>query len=134
MALSEHEQRLLDELERNLYSEQADVLPTATEQAPSVSTRNVVLAILAAAAGLAVIIVAVTLRIVPLGIAAFAMMAIGVALALGSGGRTGADGASSANDQTRSEQSGPSGPPRAEQRSSFMNRLDERWERRQRGE
>lgn len=131
MALSEHEQRMLDELERHLYEHDADVMPTVEEHAPSLSTRSLVLTFLAVAAGLGVILAGVAFQLPLLGVLGFALMVLGVAMALS---RRPAESAERPAEAPTSPAGGahraatgarePHGP-------SFMDKLDERWDRRQ---
>lgn len=123
MALSEHEQRMLDELERHLYEHDADVVPTAEQSAPSVSTRGLVLTCLAVAAGLGVILAGVALQQPLLGVLGFALMVLGVATALSRGGGP--------RDGAGAPPAGGASAARGERGPSFMDKLDERWDRRQ---
>ncbi|WP_119698417.1 DUF3040 domain-containing protein [Microbacterium halotolerans] len=128
MPLSEQEQRLLDEMERHLMQHDADVVHASGGR--SLSYRNLVVGVIAAILGLGAIIAGVTvwqsnmvLGIV-LGVIGFAAMLGGVILA--------STPMKNAPDKPGKEQGGK--PARADRSGSFMDRLGERWERRQNGE
>ena len=138
MALSEHEQRLLDEMERQLYANDADVVSTEPAAAPSISTRSLVIMCLAVAAGIAVILLGVALQQPIIGVIGFALMVLGVASVSAGKPKTGEERVS--NQGSRS--SGPANTgASASGRStrggfggqSFMDQLDERWDRRRSG-
>lgn len=130
MALSEQEQRLLDEMERHLYQNEADVMSTTPRSSASISTRSVVLAILAVAVGLGVVIAGLAVQhpvISPIiGVSGFVVMLLGVLLAFR--GRRGA----ASNDANLG--AGPSpkreSPGAGSSSSGFMDRLEDRWDRR----
>ncbi|MGO1411139.1 MULTISPECIES: DUF3040 domain-containing protein [unclassified Microbacterium] len=127
MPLSEQEQRLLDEMERHLMQHDADVVHASGGR--SLSYRNLVAGVIVAIVGLGAIIAGVTvwqsnmvLGIV-LGVIGFAAMLGGVILA--------STPMKNAPDKPGKEQSKPE---RVDRSGSFMDRLGERWDRRQNGE
>lgn len=129
MALSEHEQRLLDEMERQLYQHEADVVSTSSRGGGQVSTRSVIIALLAVAVGIGIVIGGLALRQPLIGIAGFVVMLAGVAYAFSRRGS-----AEWPDSQLGETPSARSMGGRAQRSSSFMERLEERWERRRRGE
>lgn len=128
MALSEQEQRLLDEMERNLYSNEADVVSTTPSEQLSVSPTMVVNTILALALGLGVIVLGLVLGQPLIGIAGFVVIVAGVFWALSSS--TGTPHSERKNGAGRKPKS-PSSTGAGGQ--SFMQRMESRWERRQDG-
>lgn len=81
MSLNEHEQRLLEELERDLYASDSDFANRVKKQDPTrKSSSRLVLGVLAVLAGLGLLIFAVTLQVAFFGAAAFLVMFIGVVL------------------------------------------------------
>lgn len=126
MALSEHEQRLLDEMERQLYQHEADVV-SSSERGGQVSSRAVVLALLAVAVGIGVVVGGLALQQPLVGVAGFVLMLAGVAFAFS--GR-GAQGVSRGVGPGARRGPGPGGAQRG---SRFMDRLEERWDRRRGG-
>jgi len=117
MALSEHEQRLLDEMERSLYQSDADfVAAGARRGAPSYVA--VTLGVLLALLGLGGAIAAVAAQLPILGVVGFALMVVGVLLAF-----------------RRKREDGPetaarSAAKRAHGGSPVMGAFEDRWEKR----
>ena len=124
MPLSEHEQRLLDEMERNLYQGEADVL-TALGVKRVPHYRAIAVGVILAVVGLITVLVGVYQDLTVVGILGFAVVFTGVMVAVAVPGRATSSPKSSASSSSRSS-SAPS--------TSFMDRLNDRWERRQRGE
>lgn len=123
MPLSEQEQRLLDEMERHLMRNEADVV---TAPGRALSYRNIVLGTLLVLAGLSSLVFGVVLGMnawgIVLGVVGFVVMLGGVVLAV-----TPPRGAAPLPTTASA--------PRASTRSggSFMHRLNDRWDRRQEG-
>lgn len=121
MALSEHEQRLLEQLEQQLHADDpkfANSLGTAAGR--SLSTRHIVLGALTAVVGILVLLIGVSAQIIPVGVLGFIIMGAGVywATTRRNGGRMPAGGSGR----------GKSHSPR----SSFMSNLEDKWEERKR--
>lgn len=121
MPLSEHEQRLLEEMERNLYQNDADFVATVSGRRGKPNYRLIVIGALLAVAGVAALVAGVIVRQPLIGVVGFGLMLGGVLLVISPGRST--EGSSSARSATGS----PSRPPR----SSWMTTMSERWERRQ---
>ncbi|KAA9143462.1 DUF3040 domain-containing protein [Microbacterium lushaniae] len=123
MPLSEQEQRLLDEMERHLMRNDADVV---TAPGNALSYRNIVYGTILVLVGLGGLIFGVTVGMntlgVILGVVGFAVMLGGVILAV-----TPMRGASPARPSTSRPQATPS------RGASFMDRMNDRWDRRQDG-
>lgn len=119
MPLSEQEQRLLDEMERHLMRNDADVV-SAPRDGRSLSYRNIVYGTLLVLLGLGGLLVGVSIPLVVVGVIGFVIMLGGVVLAV---------------TPTRSGvRAMPADRPAAAKpaaRSSFMDRMNERWDRRQ---
>ena len=116
MPLSEHEQRLLDEMERNLYGRDADVTSTAFVGMPRPNYRAIVLGVLIVLAGLGGLLAGVMTHMILIGIAGFVVMFVGVLVA----SKPGAP-AEAADKKPRSTG------------SSFMQRMEQRWDERDGG-
>ncbi|WP_159617691.1 DUF3040 domain-containing protein [Arthrobacter zhaoguopingii] len=91
MALSEHEQKLFDQLEKQLEDEDPRLAATlATAAAPSLSTRRIVLGVLIDFVGLLTVFVGVMLSgLAPsifVGVFGFAVMVAGLHVALSAAG------------------------------------------------
>ncbi|HAN23710.1 MAG: hypothetical protein CMH36_02950 [Microbacterium sp.] len=120
MPLSEQEQRLLDEMERHLMSNDADVV-TAGGGARSLSYRNIVIGVLLFVVGLGGVVAGVSTQLIVIGVIGFAVMLAGVILAV-TPTRTG-----------RVRASRPSAATPRQSGRSFMDRMNDRWDRRQQG-
>ncbi|QEO09964.1 DUF3040 domain-containing protein [Protaetiibacter larvae] len=80
MPLSEQEQRLLDEMERNLYHNEADDVTTVGVRRGRANATAIVLSALALLVGLVLLVVGVIVRQPLVGIAGFIAMFLGVVL------------------------------------------------------
>ncbi|UOQ61113.1 DUF3040 domain-containing protein [Leucobacter rhizosphaerae] len=123
MALSEHEQRLLDEMERGFYRSEADVLQTASTTSRRVNYRSLVLGIIVAIVGIGVLIGGVAAQLLWLGLIGFAIMLGGVMLMLARGSES----------EAIPEQEPSSSTPQGS-RESFSERMERRWDERMEGE
>lgn len=124
MPLSEHEQRLLEEMERSLYRNDADFVATVNPRRGRPNLGAVVVGVILVVAGIGTLVAGVVLQLLIVGILGFAVMFGGVLLAL-TPSRSGAGSASAPRDG-RGRGGGGSG-------ASFMDALNERWDRRQEG-
>src|ERR1700712_6013734 len=82
MPLSEQEQKLLDEMERSLYHNDADFVSAVGGGRGRLNYGSLVLGVLLAIVGLAVVIVGVLLHAPIVGILGFVVMFTGVLVAL----------------------------------------------------
>jgi hypothetical protein len=124
MPLSEQEQRLLEEMERNLYRNDADfVHAVGGGRGRRPAYRAIVLGVLLAVAGVAALIAGVALQLLIVGILGFALMFAGVLIAITPGKRGAAAAAPSE----------PGAPKSSRARGGFMDRMNDRWDRRQEG-
>lgn len=124
MPLSEQEQRLLDEMERSLYQNDADFVGSTGTGRGRTNYRFVAIGVLIAVVGIGVLITGVVVRQPLVGILGFAIMFVGVLLAVAppkSGSTSTAGPSSSRGGRSR------------ESRSGFMDSLQDRWDRRQEG-
>jgi hypothetical protein len=121
MPLSEEEQRLLDEMERNLYGTAHDV-HTSSGSPAQLSPGRIFLGFVGIALGLAILILGVSLQLLILGVAGFVLMFIGVIAALNTKGASAKPGAARASSSRGRSASG--------QRPGFMTRLENRWDER----
>ncbi len=123
MPLSDNEQRLLDEMERNLYKNEADVVSTSgLTRAPNYSA--IVIGVLIGLAGIVTMVVGVYVSMTILGIIGFAILFAGVMVAATIPSKSDAPAASPRS----------AGSPPAVSKSNMMDRLNERWDRRQGGD
>ena len=131
MPLSEQEQRLLDEMERNLYQNDADFVATVGARRGRPNYRGIVIGAVLVLVGIVILLVGVGTRLPVLGVIGFVVMFGGVLVAI----TPARAGKSSPSSQTAP----PSGSaPRTSAGKSprsggFMDSLNDRWERRQDG-
>ncbi|QIM16380.1 DUF3040 domain-containing protein [Leucobacter insecticola] len=121
MALSEHEQRLLDEMERGFYRSEADVLQTTSSSRRRVNYRTLVLGIIVAVVGVGVLIGGVAAQLLWLGLIGFAVMLGGVMLMMARG----------SEPELTAEHIAEGGKsPRKETRETLSERAERRWDER----
>lgn len=126
MPLSEQEQRLLEEMERNLYRNDADfVHAVGGVRGRRPNYRAIVLGVLLAVAGVGALIAGVALQLLIVGIIGFALMFAGVLISITPSKRGVMSAAQS--ESTASSRSSRSS-------AGFMDRLNDRWDRRQDGQ
>jgi len=125
MPLSEQEQRLLDEMERHLMSNDTDVVSAPSR---ALSYRNIVLGSILVLAGLGALVAGVSIGFntgfvgIAVGVLGFLLMVGGVIFAV-TPTRGAAPTARAAAKPRPARASG----------SSFMDRMNERWDRRHDG-
>lgn len=128
MPLSEQEQRLLEEMERNLYKNDADFVATVGGSGRGrPNYRAIVIGVLLAVAGAGALIGGVASQILLVGVLGFALMFVGVLIAITPSKRGSAAATPMAGPSTAA------GRPAPRARGGFMDRLNERWDRRQEG-
>lgn len=128
MALSEREQRMLEEMERHLYQSEADVLNTENAAVRRPHYRAIVVGVVIAVIGLAAILVGVMIDQIILGILGFVAMLAGVlfifsprhAAAAGDGTDWGSAGSPTSSSSKRKKRSS----------QSFADRMEQRWQQR----
>jgi len=124
--LSEHEQRLLEQMERALYAE--DPKFASSLQKPlfrRASRGRLIGGVLLALAGIGLLVVGVAVKMPIVGVLGFVAMLGGVVLAFTGSGRetsapANAEGAAAAPKQSKQQSSG----------GGFMGRMEERWRHR----
>lgn len=135
MALSEHEQRMLKQMEEQLQSEDPG-FATSMQESPAVgrlNVRSLVLGLLVAVVGLGVLILGISSQLIFVGVAGFLVMGVGVYFATagstttrpsgGSGGDGRGPGGGGGGPRGGADNPGP---------GSFMSGLEQRWEERRR--
>jgi hypothetical protein len=119
MPLSEQEQRLLDEMERHLMRNDADVV-SAPRDGRTLSYRNIVYGTVLVLLGLGGLIVGVAVPLIVAGVIGFVVMLAGVILAV----TPGRGSLRMPVDPSPKTSSRPSS-------ASFMDRMNDRWDKRQ---
>lgn len=126
MPLSDHEQKLLAQMEQALYAEDPKFATTLTGRQRGVgSVSRALVGIGSVAVGLTLVIVGISIGQLWLSVIGFVVMFGGVVFAV----------AAPAHSTTSKTKTGPGkpargGPARGGQKSSFVQRMEERWERR----
>jgi len=124
--LSENEQRLLEQMERALYAEDPKFASTMRGAARrSGALKRLVIGLTGILVGLGLLVGAVAYKIIPLGVAGFLVMLAGTVYAASTQRRTGPTGVVGATGTTTRR-----GKARARKSSTFMQRLEQRWDRR----
>jgi len=122
MPLSEHEQRLLEQMERALYAEDPKFASSLRSTSASRATRGrAALGVLGVLAGLALLLAGVATMITALGVAGFVLMLVG---AVGIYSAIRSTPAAASTDETAASASD------TRKSDGFMNRLEDRWRRR----
>ena len=120
MPLSEQEQRLLEEMERGLYQNDADFVATVGQRRGKPNYTIVVVGVLLAILGIATLLVGVVIQQPLVGILGFVIMFGGVLLAIAPPRR-----AEAPVDPLRSNK------PSKAKSGGFMDGLNDRWDKRQ---
>ena len=148
MPLSEHEQRVLEQMEQALYAEDprlATTLKSTAAQAHGIDRRRIALGVLIALGGLALVLTGVMTQMIWIGAVGFLAMVLGGAWAakpsrsgrphlgvVGPDGKprrpAGGGGGNSGGGGGRGGR-GPK-PPRAPRDGGFMQRMEQQWDRR----
>ncbi|MFT3798772.1 DUF3040 domain-containing protein [Microbacterium sp.] len=127
MPLSEQEQRLLDEMERHLMNKDADVV-SAPRDGQTLSSRNIIYGTVLVLLGIGGLVAGVSTGIIAIGVVAFVVMIAGVVLAFTPAKGVGAPSSNSAGAPKGGH--GGHGGKSASPSSSFMDRMNDRWDRR----
>jgi Flp pilus assembly protein TadB len=123
MPLSEHEQKLLEQLEKQLHEDDPKFASSmGSDPGRSWSTRHLVIGVLATLAGVLLLLVGVTVQSILVGVLGFVVMGAGVYFA------------TMRSSVAVKAKSGGNGKKSGKSRSSFMSNLEERWDERHRGE
>ncbi|MEV8272963.1 DUF3040 domain-containing protein [Microbacterium sp. NPDC077184] len=123
MPLSEQEQRLLDEMERHLMRNDADVV-SAPRDGRTLSYRNIVYGTILVLLGLGGLIVGVSQQLIVVGVIGFVVMLGGVIFAV-------TPGKASGKAPVEPDVSRARAPKQSS--ASFMDRMNDRWDKRQEG-
>ena len=124
MPLSEHEQRLLEQMERALYAEDPKFATSLRSSSMARASRGrAALGVLIVFGGIGLLVTAMALQATPLGILGFAVMLVGTVLVY------------TAFQRPRSTPESPEGAAPASKpattKTSFMDRVEGRWRKRQ---
>ena len=122
MALSEHEQRLLDQLEQQLHADDPKFAHSmASDTRKAMSTRRLVIGALVTIAGILVLLAGIVNQYIPIGVVGFLVMGAGVYFATTRSKQV--EGARPAGKPSKATSGGKSG---------FMSNLEDKWDERRR--
>jgi uncharacterized membrane protein YgcG len=138
MPLSEREQRILEQLERELSTEDPKLATTMTE-GPRASFGRVVIAIVGIVAGLLLLIFGVSQSLAVVGVVGFVVMVAAVVIASRPSKKNqlrvvDASGQLYAPTMKKSRKGSNGAKKPSGSGGSFTQRMEERWEKRQNGE
>jgi len=127
MPLSEHEQRLLEQMERALYADDPKLASALRGSGSGARDhRRLVLGGVGLLAGVGLLLAGVSTEIWPLGVLGFLVMLAAAWLASSGWQPRSAAGQSAPGRPAAAPGTKPAKPPRA----GFMRRIEERWDRR----
>lgn len=130
MPLSEHEQRLLEQMEKALYAEDPK-FATSLRSTGVASRGRAALGVLVLLAGLGVLLAGVALPLAVLGVVGFGVMLAGAVLtyfAFTRGSTTSVEGVASNTPPA------PGSAPQPPRSGGFMDKMEERWRKRAEGD
>jgi Protein of unknown function (DUF3040) len=137
MPLSEHEQRMLEQIEKALYAEDPKFAHSVRARDPRVHyRRRVILAVIGFLLGVGGLVAGIIIKYIPLGVAGFLVMLTCAMWALTSWRHMTGLGPRGAPAPARRRRSRSRGRDRdrPDTGQGFMERLEERWRRRQEGD
>lgn len=133
MPLSEHEQRLLEQMEQALYAEDPKFATSLRSASHGRASRGkAALGVITFLTGIAILLGGAIVPLIPLGVAGFAVMVLGALLAY-LGLRPGPATTEQAAEAGGSQPAGEAAPGRTsgpKPAGGFMDRLEDRWQRR----
>lgn len=132
MPLSDHEQRLLAQMEQQLLDEDPRFASTMRGAGGRASgRRRLLIGGVAVVAGLVMLVLSVASSLVPLGVVAFLLMLGGAIYAMSSPRHTGPTGVVGADGRAVPRGKPAGGRAQHQQRrGTFMQRMEQRWEKR----
>lgn len=136
MPLSEHEQRLLEQMEKALYAEDPKFATSLRSTGGPASRSRAALGVLGILAGLGIVLAGMALPLAALGVVGFVVMLAGAvvtyfAFTRGGGETEAVDGSEGASEGQGPQTAQQPKPPKS---SGFMDRMEERWRKRAEGE
>jgi Protein of unknown function (DUF3040) len=135
MPLSEHEQRMLEQIEKALYAEDPKFAHSVRARDPRVHyRRRVILAVIGFLLGVGLLVAGIIIKYIPLGVAGFLVMLTCAMWALTSWRHMTGLGPRGAPAPARKRRSRGRDRDRPDTGQGFMERLEERWRRRQEGD
>ena len=137
MPLSEHEQRLLEQMEKALYAEDPKFATSLRSRGGAASRSRAALGVLAILGGLGIVLAGMAVPLAILGVVGFAVMLAGAVLIYFAFTRRSSTAAEDGDEGT--DDASAAAPPAADDKqggrsSGFMDRMEERWRKRADGD
>ena len=130
MPLSEHEQRLLEQMERALYAEDPKFASSLRSAGPRPGNRRkAAIGVLTLLVGIGLLIAGPVTSIVALGVVGFVVMLVGTMLVISAMRAEPAEAATAAAPGTPAPK-----PAKAQKQGGFMDRVEERFRKRREGD
>lgn len=123
MPLSEHEQRLLAQMEQALYAEDPKFATSLRSAGGRGSRARAAIGVLAVLGGLGLVVAGVATTVIALGVAGFVVMLVGAVMVYSAFRLGPTDGVAVEGDA-------PTRMPSQPKSSDFMNRMEDRWRKR----
>lgn len=121
MPLSDHEQRLLEQMEKALYAEDPKFATSLRSANSRASRGRAALGVLGVLVGMGLILAGVATMMIALGIIGFAVMLVSAFIAYS---------AFTAPAPSATENDAPATPRKAKSSNGFMDRMEDRWRNR----
>ena len=137
MPLSEHEQRLLEQMEKALYAEDPKFATSLQSRGGAASRSRAALGVLAILCGLGIVLAGMAIPLAILGVVGFAVMLAGAVLIYFAFTRR--SSAAAEDGEEDMDDASAAAPPAADDKkgrrsSGFMDRMEERWRKRADGD
>ena len=136
MPLSEHEQRLLEQMEKALYAEDPKFATSLQSRGGAASRSRAALGVLAILGGLGIVLAGMAIPLAILGVVGFAVMLAGAVLIYFAFTRrsSAAEDAEEGTDDAPAAAPSAAGEKQGRRPSGFMDRMEERWRKRADGD
>ncbi|GAA1895764.1 DUF3040 domain-containing protein [Lapillicoccus jejuensis] len=130
MPLSEHEQKVLQQMEQALYAEDPRFASHITNHGLGRNRRRLILGVVGVVAGLALVVLSALNGLIWLGAVGFALMVAGGAFAFTPAKKAALGTVDADGTVRRASTGGRPARPTKRRGATFMQRLEERWDRR----
>ena len=137
MPLSEHEQRLLEQMEKALYAEDPKFATSLRSSGGAAHRSRAVLGVLGILGGLGIVLAGMALPLAALGVVGFAIRLAGAVLiyfAFTRGSVATAEEGSDEGDASAGQAPQPQQGKQPRRSGGFMDRMEERWRKRAEGD
>ncbi|MGV1005357.1 MAG: DUF3040 domain-containing protein [Candidatus Nanopelagicales bacterium] len=131
MPLSEHEQRLLDQMERALNAEDPKFATSMRNPRPTIGDkRRAILGVVGFMIGMGLLLAGVATRLPAVGVVGFLAMLGGLVMVIGAFNKPGEEPSGSKPRAKSKSQQRPTGKSKQHRGESLTDRMEDRWRRR----